>query len=608
MRQRIWTILCKIAIALPLLVAAQYAGHAQTYNSAPVTVSKEKVRVGGKICYSHIVLEKQTLYSISKAYGVSIEDIYQYNPAVRENGLKKNSIIIIPSREALNESNTPKAVDKKTEVKKPEEAKKEEAPVIVPESLKSPKTERQIALDSLTRTTPAENAKGQKVHVRKWYEDLDMIAEMYGVSVESLMTANKLTGRKLSKRQRLIIPAKEILADKPVLQQEKSDEHARTQQITEQKQSSAETEAPEQELTGKTQAEDIYLFPKEEVHATVLLPMRNAEGRLSRNNMDFYSGLMLAIYDLAQEGISTDINVYDLSDHSTPLTTEDIEGSDMIIGPISTADLTRLFQASPGGTSPVISPLDPRAERLIATHRNMIQVPTPHKAQYQDLVNWIKEDMGEQDKVFMFSERIARSNDAVTAMKEVMDSSGIEYTPFAYSILEGRDIIEPLKGMMSPEGVNRIHIASESEAFVNDVVRNLNLMLVENFQVVLYAPSKIRSFDTIEVEHFHKTSMHVSLTYFINYEDLAVKNFLLKYRALYNTEPTQFAFQGYDIGKYFISLCHKYGKRWPEKLNESEAAMLQSTFRCLKQGHGGYVNNGVRRIVYEKGWTIRQVQ
>ena len=127
-------------------------------------------------------------------------------------------------------------------------------------------------MDSLTRTTPAENAKGQKVHVRKWYEDLDMIAEMYGVSVESLMTANKLTGRKLSKRQRLIIPAKEVLADKPVLQQEKSDEHARTQQITEQKQSSAETEAPEQELTGKTQAEDIYLFPKEEVHATVLLP------------------------------------------------------------------------------------------------------------------------------------------------------------------------------------------------------------------------------------------------------------------------------------------------------------------------------------------------
>ena len=595
MRQRILTIICKIAIAFLLLAAAQDSCHAQAYNSTPVTVSKEKVRVGGKICYSHIVLEKQTLYSISKAYGVSVEDIYQYNPAVRENGLKKNSIIIIPSREALTE-NTPKVEEKKVETRKPE-AK-------IPEKPQTP----EIAQEPLNEATPTETAKGQKVHIRKWYEDLDMIAELYGVSVESIMTANKLTGRKLSKRQRLIIPAKETLAEKQTPQQEGADEQSRPQQAAEQKPSLAEVESPQQEPLVETPADDIYLFPKDEVHATVLLPMRNAEGRLSRNNMDFYSGLMLAVYDLAQEGINTDINVYDLSDQSTPVTKEDIEESDMIIGPISTADLTRLFQASPGGTSPVISPLDPRAERLIATHRNMIQVPTPHKAQYQDLVNWIKEDMEEHDKVFMFSERIARSNDAVLAMKEVMDSSGIEYTSFAYSILEGRDIIEPLKGMMSPDGVNRIYIASESEAFVNDVVRNLNLMLVENFQVVLYAPSKIRSFDTIEVEHFHKTSMHVSLTYFINYEEQEVKNFLLKYRALYKTEPTQFAFQGYDIGKYFISLCHKYGKRWPEKLDESEKPMLQSTFRCIKQGHGGYVNNGVRRIVYENGWTIRQVQ
>ena len=143
---------------------------------------------------------------------------------------------------------------------------------------------------------------------------------------------------------------------------------------------------------------------------------------------------------------------------------------------------------------------------------------------------------------------------------------------------------------------------------MNDVVRNLNLMLLENFSIVLYAPSKIRSFETIEVEHFHKTSMHVSLTYYINYEDKAVKDFLLKYRALYNTEPTQFAFQGYDIGRYFISLCQKYGKSWPERLEENDKAMLQSTFKCMKQGTGGYVNNGVRRIVYGQGWSVNQVK
>ena len=71
------------------------------YQAVPVSVSQDKVRVGGKICYSHIVREKQTLYSISKAYGVSQEDILRYNPKLEKEALKKNDILIIPSQEAL---------------------------------------------------------------------------------------------------------------------------------------------------------------------------------------------------------------------------------------------------------------------------------------------------------------------------------------------------------------------------------------------------------------------------------------------------------------------------------------------------------------------------
>ena len=45
----------------------------ENYVAPPVTVSKERIKVNGRLCYSHVVLEKQTLFSISKAYGVSIE-------------------------------------------------------------------------------------------------------------------------------------------------------------------------------------------------------------------------------------------------------------------------------------------------------------------------------------------------------------------------------------------------------------------------------------------------------------------------------------------------------------------------------------------------------
>ena len=545
---------------------------AQEYENTPVTLSKEKVKVSGKLCYSHIVLEKQTLYSISKAYNVSIEDIYSFNPGLKDSGLKKNSIILIPVAEAVKEE------VKISEVQQEKKATEQTSPV-------KPVVKKEA------------KASKKKVHVRKWYEDLSMIADQYGVTVEDIMDANNLTDTLLTNRQKLVIPAPRM----DDARAEHTETEVKVMTETEASDNIAEAASSNDEMPAET-----IVRQSGPVSATMLLPLRNAEGKLSKNNMDFYSGAMLAVYDLAQKGIDIDINTFDLADPGISVTKEDIEGSDIIIGPISAADQTRVLQSS--DSCMLISPLDPRTEKLVAQYGRLIQAPTPHRIQYQDLTNWIKEEMGESDKVIMFSERTARVSETVNTMKEVMDSSGIAYAPFEYSILEGRDILEPLKELMTPEGTNRIYIASESEAFVNDVVRNLNLMLLENFAVVLYAPSRVRNFETIEVEHFHKTSMRVSLTYYINYEDQAVKDFLMKYRAIYNTEPTQFAFQGYDLATYFINLCSKYGKDWMDMLESSSEAMLQSTFRFSKQETGGYINTGVRRIEYGPKWKINQIR
>ena len=546
---------------------------AQEYVSTPVEISQEKIKVDGKVCYSHVVLEKQTLYSISKAYGVTIDDIYKYNPSTKENGLKKNSIIIIPFVEIAAPAQ-PKEVVQQTVAVEPE---KPETPV------------------------KNDEAKAQRIHTTKWTEDLDVIAEMYGVTVEDIIKANNLKGRKLARRQKLIIPFPgENLGDTTGNNTEAK--------VVDQPADTTVAEVKDEEKTEETPAaEQVTANQKTDIKAAILLPLSTSSGNPNADNLDFYCGSLLAIYDLGKEGINTRLSFYDSKDRLTQENLETLNQSDVIIGPVSAADLTRMFNIVPQARA-VVSPLDIRNEKLTKEHGNLIHIPTPAVVQYQDLISWLEEEYVEGDRVIMISEKGARMNSIHTPMKQVLDSSSVVYSQYSYSILEGRDVSAPLTAMMTATGKNRVVIASESEAFVNDVVRNLNLMLLENFEVVLYAPSKIRSFETIEVEHFHKTAMRVSLTYYINYDDPAVRNFLLKYRALYNTEPSQFAFQGYDIANYFISMVSKYGDNWMEYLQESEKAMLQSSFRCMKQGTGGYVNTGVRRIVYGPNWTITQVK
>ena len=162
-------------------------------------------------------------------------------------------------------------------------------------------------------------------------------------------------------------------------------------------------------------------------------------------------------------------------------------------------------------------------------------------------------------------------------------------------------------GMMSTEAANRILVMSESEAFVNDMVRNLNLLIHEDYDIVLYGPSKIRNFETIEVDNLHNTNFHTSLAYHVDYDRKDVRDFISRYRALFNTEPTPYAFQGYDIASYFLKICSESGREWKNRLETDREAMLQTDFSFEKVENGGYVNTGVRRIIYGPDYSITEI-
>ena len=560
----------RVAISRIITVAAMLMAYAinataQEYVAPTVEVSDQKVKKDGKVFYSHVVMERQTLYSISKAYNVSQDDIYNANPGLKENGLKKNSIIMIPVQSEAKESS----------VQKPAETATQQAAV------QTEKPQLETA-----------EASVHKVHTVRWYETLKDIAAKYKVSEEAIMAINNLTDHKVKNRQKLIIPTQEYA--KLIIPTDSESVIVPTEEN--------EAEVDLEIAFDEDKEEDsTTTITKRKIQATVLLPIKATGSSASKSNMDFYSGILIAARELGESGIDIDLNVYDIANGIFGVTKRELESSDLIIGPVAAADINRVYSIAPG-IKALVSPLDPKAEELTGKFSTMVHAPAPRTVQYNDIAQWIKEDIMPGDKVIVISEKEARKGDEGKIMKAAIDSARIAYTPFSYSILEGRKIQEPLEANLTAEGINRVVIASDSEAFVNDVVRNLNLTIHNKFNVVLYAPAKIRTFETIEIENFHNTNLHASLTYYIDYNDAAVKTFIRKYRTLFNTEPTQFAFQGYDVARYFMGLCAKYGENW---MSTAEgASMLQSTFDLKPTTNGGYTNNGIRRIVDGQEYSV----
>ena len=107
-----WSALC-LALAAPAVLA-------QDYEPVPVSISRSQISMNGKQYYAHIVLERQTIYGITKAYNVTEEDLYAANPMLKQEGLRSGTVIYIP---VVSEHKEKSATVKETPVKEKPAAK-----------------------------------------------------------------------------------------------------------------------------------------------------------------------------------------------------------------------------------------------------------------------------------------------------------------------------------------------------------------------------------------------------------------------------------------------------------------------------------------------------
>ena len=176
------TALMGIIIAVPSAVSAS----AQAFEATPVEISAEKVNINGSVYRLHKVLKGHTLYSISKAYGVSVEDIQKANPSLSE-GLKAGTLLYIPE-----------AVPQKTAVQ-PETAVREDAQDREPQAPE--------------RKPVKKNSRKYRKYNVKWYETLDDVAVKFNVTTQAIIILNGIDPDSDKRIRSVMIPDAQFMED-----------------------------------------------------------------------------------------------------------------------------------------------------------------------------------------------------------------------------------------------------------------------------------------------------------------------------------------------------------------------------------------------------------
>ncbi len=634
MKRRIGILLVTLLLITPALLA-----------QAVIEKSTEKVRIDGTIYYLHTVKKGETIYSLAKAYNVTQEELVKKNPKLSE-GLKLGDNLIIPVSNGDNTQTVNKAPSitdkptptKNTALKKHIVQKKEtlysisrqyhvnvndllsvnnlpDNAIKVGMELLIPNSETTAAtgyvpppVKEKTGVQPQETTPA-RYHKVKENETLESIAVTYGVTQSVLMDLNKdiFSRGKLMTGMLLELPPAN-LTNTP----------------------SADTRTNEPTPVYTIDCETAKLLAKGQTYKVALLlpfagtapsyqhemltdSVLNTEySNANENYVEFYEGALLAMEDMKKQGLRAELSVFDIlckkDDVASLINRNALSQFDLIIGPIHAQDFAPVAEYAKQNHINIVSPLDSKTECLTNTNPYVFQVSPPVNYQYAKLFKDIN-PMHDRN-VLLISEKSIFQQDSLLA-KDFYDALKQQtdfVTPIVYQEETGKSLAELIKPHLKVAGDNRVVIASNNEVFVTKALAFLHqLVVLRKYQITVYGTSRWRNFESIDLTYFHELNLKIALPFFVDYNLLRTKDFIANYRTTFNAEPSQFAFQGYDVLSYFMQALMQYGKHFEGCISTFTPTLLQSNYHFSRSNmQGGFLNTEPARITYTPAFTIER--
>jgi len=548
---------------------------------------------------SHKVKRKETLFSISKKYNVTIDDIKKHNPRLYSDNLQKGNRINIPRyRTVLVDSNLGNTIKKYSVL--PKEGKwriayKFGISVSDLEKL-NPKMGDSLQLgQEINVPNIADNEEKTVEETYGYYtvlpkEGFFRLKIKLGLSQEDLEILNP---------ELVDIGLKEGMILKVPLDVENNIDNA--------------------DIERTTLADRLNNFDTKQI--AVMLPFRlnridldsvqEVKAMLRKDNLssvslDFHTGVLMALDSAKQLGISTKLDVYDtraqISQVTRILNDNNFSNYDAVIGPFTSSNFDRAASMLKKDNVPIVSPVT----KPKTLYNNVFQTIPSNDLLRKSLIKFVKRNTDSIAKhIIIISDAKHRSVSNILKgefplAKQIFSRKDKDDKEGYYILLE--DIEEQFK-----EGLNIVFLETENEGFVSNVTSMLNGFNGEDEEleiereIILMTTNKNKAFEGLNISNYNlsKLKFHFPSTN-RTYDWEEPNSFVISYKRVYKTTPNKYATRGFDLTMDVLLRLAIDEDLYKASGNDIETEYVENKFRYSKKMFGGYYNEAVYIVKYNE--------
>jgi LysM repeat protein/ABC-type branched-subunit amino acid transport system substrate-binding protein len=585
---------------------------------------------------THLVQPKETLYSISKQYNVTIDELKAANGDLLNNGLKIGQTIKIPAsngattvvvsapvmaKEPVKEApkpvvkEEPKAMPKGEttfHVIEPKETKYgiskrygmtiEELEQLNPQILTSFPIGMKLVVSG-TAPIPAAHAEtptvsgikqkevtptssGKKYlqeYVVKPNETISSIATDYGMSESELLELNPELKKGVKTGMILRVP---IISKKEV-----------PVPVKEQGQGNLI-----KKINTNARKQLALLFPfnigKIESDTVNTTQARLKKDKFLNLTLDFYSGALMAIDSAKVLGLNIDIKILDSQETKSSsniaalIEQNNLATMDAIVGPFYQSNAEKLADLLTMSKTPVISPLSKEVGKKFP---NLYQSMPSNDILRSSIFNYMRAKGG--NIIAVVDPKKGSIKQYIQEMQK-----GVRIVGFSE---KGTFVADSLKTLFQKDRLNYVVIASESTGMIlATTTAMLNAQKDYQVQLVIMEPNETLDFEEVTLTRLTKLKLLYPSLSRPN-ETVEANQFDAKYKKLNKILPNQYAIRGFDV-TFDALLRLSQDKSYEETLLSNPSEQIENKFDYVLNATAGYSNKGIYILYYDTDLTIKE--
>jgi len=449
-----------------------------------------------------------------------------------------------------------------------------------------------------SNVTETINGKEYYIHTVKKGQSLYMISKAYNVDIDEVIRENPEVRDGLKADQKLKIPTG--ITEQPKKQQKKTAEEKPAPLVAE----------PEKELPC---GED-HSKKKPVYNVALMMPLYLDDvGMMDADNLpddpdndykplrfiQFYEGLRIALDSLDRAGMKFNLYVYDVEKDSMKtkrmLKNPEFKKMDLIIGVLYNQAFHIVSDFAKQNGIPLVNPISER-DQIIDNNEWVFKVKPSLTTQPAHLADFLVKNCSHDNVIIICSKQ--------GPYRDASDQLEKECTELSLQVKEADGYYAAEENLLK-DANNVLVIYAEDKVHALEVITKLN-EIKNDYRFTVFGVPAWDNIEGLEADYLVNLNTHILAPYFVDYNESDVKKFVLKFQLIYKTDPDHLAFQGFDVGWYFLSALNKFGTHLYKCIPEYNVKSLQTNFQFSHSGNNGFLNQHWEIYKYEN-YRVKRV-